>query len=286
MRTVEDHSLQTSGGYLKNVALAVTILFLLAANVHLSLQLNRLRSDTSRLRNAMQAEIDTLRDAASVSAATAKRDLEFLKNELERARQQANLAVRQTRRVLFLRAEELARKLAEEQQKQQQVASELSAVKSVAIKADARISNVSGEVSSVRTAVASAKSEMQQTLSDLKRVNGELDMYGGMVATNANELAILKRLGQRDYFEFTIAKTKQPQLVGDIGLVLKKSDPTRNMYTVEVVADDKKTEKRDRSINEPVHFYVSRISQPYELVVNEVRKDQIIGYLATPKFSR
>ena len=52
---------------------------------------------------------------------------------------------------------------------------------------------------------------------------------------------------------------------------------------MDVRADDKLVEKRDKSINEPVQFYTARAHQPYELVVNEVKKDKVIGYLATPK---
>jgi hypothetical protein len=80
-----------------------------------------------------------------------------------------------------------------------------------------------------------------------------------------------------------VGKTKDPQRVADITLLLKKTDPKRNRYTVEVMADDKLTEKKDKNINEPVQFYTSKAKQPYELVVNTVRKDLIIGYLATPK---
>ncbi|HOK48214.1 MAG TPA: hypothetical protein PLK67_19870, partial [Bryobacteraceae bacterium] len=78
-------------------------------------------------------------------------------------------------------------------------------------------------------------------------------------------------------------KAKKPQKIGDVAIQLKKTDVKRNRYTVELIADDKKVEKKDKNINEPVQFYVAKARQPYELVVNEVRKDQIIGYLATPK---
>jgi hypothetical protein len=71
--------------------------------------------------------------------------------------------------------------------------------------------------------------------------------------------------------------------VGDVTLLLKKTDPKKNKYTVEVMADDKVTEKKDKNINEPVQFYTSKARQPYELVVNSVGKDLIVGYLATPK---
>ena len=104
-----------------------------------------------------------------------------------------------------------------------------------------------------------------------------------MIATNAQELQALRRLGERNYFEFKIGKSKDRQRVGDITVLLKKTDPKKNKYTVEVLADDKLTTKTDKSVNEPVQFYTSKAKQPYELVVNQINKDQIVGYLATPK---
>jgi hypothetical protein len=70
--------------------------------------------------------------------------------------------------------------------------------------------------------------------------------------------------------------------VGDVRLRLKKADPHRNEYTIEVLADDRLVEKKDRTANEPVQFYVAKARQPYEIVVNEVKKGGIVGYLATP----
>jgi len=64
---------------------------------------------------------------------------------------------------------------------------------------------------------------------------------------------------------------------------VKKTDPKRNKYTVEILADDKRVEKKDRNTNEPVQFYTGKSRQPYELVVNEVKKDEVVGYLSTPK---
>jgi len=93
----------------------------------------------------------------------------------------------------------------------------------------------------------------------------------------------LKRLGERTYTEFKLGKTKAPQRVGDITLMLRKTDPKKNKYTVDVMADDKLTEKKDKNINEPIQFYSSKARQPYEIVVNQVQKDLIVGYLSTPK---
>jgi hypothetical protein len=80
-----------------------------------------------------------------------------------------------------------------------------------------------------------------------------------------------------------MGKTKVPQRVGDITLKLKSVDTKKNKYTVEVMADDKLTEKKDKNVNEPIQFYSSKARQPYEIVVNQVQKDLIVGYLSTPK---
>jgi len=194
------------------------------------------------------------------------------------------MAASQAKSEALNRTELMARRLAEQQQQQQQqVASQLNEVKQAATSANTKLESVSSEVSTVKTEVASTKSELDRTIADLKRVTGDLGVTSGLVATNGRELAALKRLGERNYFEFNLGKTKQPQRIGDIMLKLKKADTKRNRFTVDLWADDKRIEKKDRTINEPVQFYTSKAKQPYELVVNQVRKDQIVGYLATPK---
>ena len=99
-----------------------------------------------------------------------------------------------------------------------------------------------------------------------------------------SELTALKLRGERNYFDIKLGKTKAPQRFADITLMLKKTDPKKNKYTVEVMADDKLTEKKDKNINEPVQFYTAKGGHiPYELVINQVKKNVIVGYLSTPK---
>jgi hypothetical protein len=142
---------------------------------------------------------------------------------------------------------------------------------------------VSTEVGTVKSDLSSTKAELDKTIASLKSVSGDLGVQSGLIATNGKELAALKALGERNYFEFNLGKTKQPQRVGDVMLQLKKADQKRNRYTLDITADDKRVEKKDKGVNEPVQFYTSKARQPYEIVVNEVKKDVIVGYLATPK---
>ena len=90
-------------------------------------------------------------------------------------------------------------------------------------------------------------------------------------------------MGERDYTDFKLAKERTPRKIGALQIRLKSTDPKKNRYTVEVIADDKIFDKKDKSVNEPVQFLLSRSKVPYELIVNEVKKDMIIGYLAEPK---
>jgi hypothetical protein len=118
----------------------------------------------------------------------------------------------------------------------------------------------------------------------MRRVNGDMGVMSGLVATNSKEIAALRALGERDYYEFSLGKAQASRLLAGVKVVYKKADPKRNRYTMEVVADDKRVEKKDRTANEPVQFYVlSKARQPFEIVVNEVRKDMIVGYLSVPK---
>jgi hypothetical protein len=114
-------------------------------------------------------------------------------------------------------------------------------------------------------------------------VRGDLGIQSGLIATNAEELAALRKLGDRDYFQFVLSKKKELHKIGYVGLVLKKTKPNKGKFTLDVIADDHRVEKKDRTINEPVQFYVAGSRVPYELVINEVKRGHIVGYLSVPK---
>lgn len=262
-------------------ALAVgAIIALIAANIYLYVQVDHIRTDMA----AVRSTVASLRDATQVNTASQSRHIDTLKQELDSARNQAKSLSSQARAEATARAEELAKELQAEQAK---AAEEISGVKQASEAASAnltaKIGDVSSDVGTVKTQLGSTQVELQKTVAQLKSVQGDLGVQSGLIATNGQELAALRRLGERNYFEFKLGRTKQRQRVGDISLLLKRADPKRNQFTIEVMADDKLTEKRDKNVNEPVQFYTSKAKQPYELVVNQVQKDLIVGYLATPK---
>ncbi len=133
---------------------------------------------------------------------------------------------------------------------------------------------VSGEVTGVRT-------DLDSTKSDLKMARSEL---GTLIAKNHDEIDQLRRLGERDYLEFTLDKKGQPQKVGNVTVELRGTNPKKNQFSLAIVADDKRTEKRNRTVNEPIFFYMKGTKQPLELVINQVDKNKVTGYLSAPKF--
>lgn len=262
------------------VILAIAVV-LLVSNIYFYWDHHQLQQRLRRIQNSVESDLQTLRENTASSAQTTAKTLEELRTQLDdergRAMQAANQAARNARR----HADDLAAKIQTEHAKaQEQVASALGEVKEVA---STRIAEVAGHVNTIDTQVAQARSELDKTVAELRSVRGDLGVQSGLIATNAKELAALRALGERNYVEFNLAKTNKPQRVGAINVVLRKADPKRSRFTIDVIADDKKVEKKDRTINEPVQFYVSRARQPYELVVNEVQKDRIVGYLAVPK---
>ena len=268
---------------------AGAIIVLVAANIYLYIQIDHVRTDLAALDQSFKTGLSNLKDASSVTTAAQQRHLETLKEELEAARAQSRDQARtmsaQAKTEANARTEQLMRQIEAEQAKvQQQVSSEISDVKQSATAANSKIADVSTDVGNVKTQVSATQAELQKTIADLKSVTGDLGVQSGLVATNGKELAALKRLGERNYVDIKLGKTKQPQRFGDITLLLKNADAKKNRYSVQVMADDKPTLKENKSINEPVQFYTSKGGRlPYELVINTVGKNEIVGYLSTPK---
>jgi F0F1-type ATP synthase membrane subunit b/b' len=257
------------------------VIALIAANVYLYMQLDTVKKDLVASNDTAQSRIDKLEEAASVNTQSNRRTVEQLRDQLERARRQANLAAGEAKDEALKKVDETRAALeAAQERAKAELSSDISKVKE---SADTQFSQVGTEVTSVKGDVAATKSQLEKTVADLKRTTGELDGHSVLIATNGKELQALQALGERNYIQFTIQKAKQPQKVGDVAILLKHADPKKNRYTIELTADDKTTEKKDRGINEPLQFMTSKAKQPYELVVNDVKKDSIVGYLSIPK---
>jgi hypothetical protein len=146
-----------------------------------------------------------------------------------------------------------------------------------------KFGQVATDISSTKTDLSATKADLEATKNKLQSTIGDLGVQSGLIARNHDEVAELRRLGQRDIYEFTLGKTKKPEHVGPIQIQFHKFDTKHYRYTMDVVADDKKIEKKDKTVGEPVQFYVRGARAPYEIVVFDVGKKEAKGYLSTPK---
>jgi hypothetical protein len=155
---------------------------------------------------------------------------------------------------------------------------------------------LSGLQSSVQTELATKANndDVNKLNGDVNGVKGDLDAtknsiqmarseMGTLIARNHDEIDQLRRMGQRDYFEFSLTRKSGAQKVGSIQVELKDTNVKKNRYTVNVLADDKSFEKKDRSVNEPIFFYTGGSRAALELVINKVTKTGATGYLSLPK---
>lgn len=128
--------------------------------------------------------------------------------------------------------------------------------------------------------VTGVKNDLDATRNNLQMARSEM---GTLIARNHDEIDQLRRMGQRDYFEFTVTRKAGAQKVGAVQVELKDTNLKKNQFTINVLADDKNFEKKNRSVNEPIFFYTGGSRQPLELVINKVGKNTASGYLSVPK---
>jgi septal ring factor EnvC (AmiA/AmiB activator) len=221
----------------------------------------------SRLRNRLGATEEEFADL-NVDLTTAKNTLGTTQIDLRKTR---------------LAAEQLAK---EQKETKELLSGQLGALAAEQDNTRGSVGSLTSEVSGVRMDVSTTKQDLASTRSELQRVIGDLGVQSGLVAHNREELEELRQRGEREYFEFDLRKSRQPQKYpGSLALQLKKTDVKRQKYTLDLVADDRRIEKKDRTANEPVQFYQAGQRIPTEIVVNQIYKDRIVGYISVPKQS-
>jgi hypothetical protein len=263
---------------------------------YLAMRNSQLSDQIAQMQDSTQAQISKL-SAATTSLLEER--LQSVNQEIDAVKsteEKTSTAVRQTRAQAQKQSEELHSKL-DEQQKQttdelaqlkdttSNTSNTLNAVSSDVNNVKTDVGGVRNDVTAVKTDLGTTQTNLDKTTTDLKRAMGDMGVMSGLIATNAKDLNALRALGERNYVEFDISRKDAAKKIGDISVTLKKADMGHNRYTVAVFADDKLVEKRDRTINEPVQLYINGNRLPYEIVVNQVKKDEIVGYLSTPKLT-
>jgi hypothetical protein len=138
----------------------------------------------------------------------------------------------------------------------------------------------SDDVKTVDTKVVGVKTDLDATREDLKLARSEM---GTLSARNHDEIDQLRRLGERDYVEFTIVGKNKPTKVGNVTVELKGVNEKRNQFSIAMTVEDKRSEKKNRTVNEPIFFYTSGTHIPEEVVINKTGKDTVSGYISIPK---
>jgi chromosome segregation ATPase len=252
---------------LRNVLLGVAVIYVVVSLFFLF----NLRSQVQGLeqkQKVLEASDKELRDKLHMTSKTMSESVQELGSKVGMTQQEIEARTAELRR----QQQQSEAKLTAEQRKTQQQVSQVSG----------DVTGVKTDLGGARQDIASTRTDLDATKAKLEKAMGDLGIQSGLVARNHDELEMLKHKGDRNYFEFTLSKS-QRQPVSTISMQLKKTDPKRSKFTLNVMADDRTIEKKDRTANEPLQFYTGRDRSLYEVVVYKVEKNSVSGYLSAPK---
>lgn len=212
--------------------------------------------------------------------AASQAQVKELQNRMQTAEAQEETLARQA----GMTKKELSQRASQLQAEQRAAAARLEKEQKAQITAvTGDIAGVKTDVGGVKTDVASTKADLEATKAKLQSAVGDLGVQSGLIANTRSDLEVLKHKGDRNYYEFTLLKGAKPQPVSTVSLQLKKADVKKGKFTLNVTADDKTIEKKDRNVSEPIQFYSGRDHMLFELVIWTVEKNKATGYLSTPK---
>jgi len=253
---------------LKLIAAILAVLYVMGSGYfayHLSERVVRAEDSQKTLTDSMEARDKALIDQMGTTEANLKQSTDALRSSLGKTQRQ--VAARSA--ALRKQVSETEKQLRQSQQLLASVSNDLGGVKT-------DLSGARGDISATRTDLEATKKRLDSTI-------GDLGMQSGLIAHTRDDLEILKHRGDRNYYEFTLAKSKRPTPVGTASLQLKKVNAKKGNFTMNVIADDHVIEKKDRNVAEPLQFYTGRDRMLYEVVVFTANKKSVSGYLSAPK---
>jgi hypothetical protein len=258
------------------IAIFIALALLAIGEIYSLNSLGRMRqamdAQQAATKQALAAQINDRMTALEQSNA---RVVEDLRDQLEHTSQRAGATQKDLHR-----ARALVNKLQANQANQAKEAAEVK--DELAKKADQeQLSQLNGTVNSTRQDLDETKKTLDATRQDLGMARSQ---FGTLIARNHDDIEYLRKLGQRNYYEFTLTKNKEAKVAG-VGLTLKKTNVKHHRFNLNLLADDMVIEKKNRTINEPMFFAVEGSKSFYELVINQVQSGQIKGYISTPKMT-
>jgi hypothetical protein len=265
----------SSGGGAKTILVVVALAALAAGELFTVGRMNTVRDQLAtqqgQLREDMTGQMrDQLSSRLSVIQRQNSEELDAIRTELDDAAKRVGSQSGELRK---------ARKLVATLQDQQQ-AQTAQLKQELDQKADEQqVGALTQDVSATKTDLSTTQKNVSSLAADLGMARSDM---GTLIARNHDDIEYLRKLGDRDYYEFTLAKDKENKVAG-IGLTLKKTNVKHYRYTVATLVDDMAVDRRDCTVNSPVYFFVNGSKKPYELVVNSVGSSQVKGYLSAPK---
>lgn len=222
----------------------------------------------SKRASALTAELDKTNSAIS-----------DLKSQLQITEQKLGLTEDE-----LASARSMAVAVGREQKKQRADANAMrEQIGQVQQQASTQFGAISDQLNGTKSDVAGTRKDLDDARAKLTTAIGDLGVQSGLIARNHEEVEELKRLGERNIFEFKLRKEKLPQRVGPIQLLLRKINTKQLNFTLDIIADDRRVERKDKTVEEPIQFYIRGSRSLYEIVVYDVTKKSISGYLSTPK---
>ena len=266
------------------IVLLVAIAALAGTNVYTLLQIKEFRAEVGERFTTHEERLALLDGNVNRTQDQLAQEAEKLTSMVQDTEKQIDVKTRAVEGRAIGRAESLQQEIEATRETSEAQTTELGG-KLAEYREDTqtKVGAVDARVDTVKEEVDATRAELEKTIEELTSVKGDLGVQSGLIATNGDELAALKRLGERNYYEFSLGKTRRPQRVGPVSVKLSGTDRKRNRYSIELWADDKRIVKRRKTLLEPVQFYVEGARIPYEIVVNKIDNGNIGGYLATPK---
>lgn len=273
-----------SGGRAWKIIGGVAVAALIGFNVQMMNKVGDIEESSASERAALTSEVNDLEASLSAQSGMHQREISELQSSVEKTKNEAAARARAEAR---RGAEQLAKTIAEKEREQQDMfLSEIGNVRGVTDTNRQGIEDVNVKVTGVQTDVDEARVALNETADLLTNTQGDVDAISGRVGTHEAAIERLRMQGQRDVTQFELAVAKERTKVESIHMRVKDIDYRKNRYTLEVMADDEVTVHKNRLLNQPVEFYVTGVSQPYEVVVTDIERNQVMGFLATPKFKQ
>ena len=164
----------------------------------------------------------------------------------------------------------------------QQISAEIEARTSAL---DARLRQVESEQTAQHTQLARVEGELRQEMTSAQDETGrDLSGVHQQVENNARNLDSLSQRLDRQRVNFEVTKGRTTEIAPGISLQISGTNNRHQRFhgSLGLLQDRRTLLLRDESVDQPVRFYQKEGGEPYELVVTDVTKHSVSGYLLVP----